>query len=233
MDYFTIENLVWAMFLALLAAIVYTWLMQKSLSELAEKIISNNADSEENALTLENLGYKKGVYSFLAGFYAKNGNYISKAIEKVEEKTENCDSELLFSVKLPVKYYIPKENINKRLEKHIKDRMSFSKLALVIVMLLVIALAASTVIDFLGRYASGVPDKFENNPVGVTDDGNTLLEEQEQANKQEELEKKKQEELEKLEEQAKKELEDAKKAETEQGTAEAADNSIKEFDTAE
>ena len=35
MEYFTIETLVWAMFLAVLAAIVYSWLMQKSLSELA------------------------------------------------------------------------------------------------------------------------------------------------------------------------------------------------------
>lgn len=213
MEYFTIENLVWALFLAVLAAIVYSWLMQRSLSELAGRILDAKADSRENALTLDELGYKKGVKAFLAGFFAKNGNYIAKAIVKVEEEASEKDSELLFNTKAPVKYCIPEENNNKRLAKHINDSMSLPKLIAVIVMLIVIAVAAGTVIDLLGKYASNLTEYDGNNPVGVTDDETTLLEEQEQANKEEELEKKKQEELERLEEQAKKELEEAMKAE--------------------
>ncbi|MBQ8758682.1 MAG: hypothetical protein IJZ20_03220 [Clostridia bacterium] len=217
MEYFTIENLVWAMFLAILAAIVYSWLMQKSLSELAEKLILKKADSEENALTLQALGYKKGLYAFLTEFFAKNGNYISKAIVKLGgEKTESGDSELLFSVKTPVKYYIPEENNDKRLAKHIKDRMSFAKLVAVIVMLVIIALAASTVIDLLGRYASTLTENGGGNAIGITEDDPTLLEEQAEANREEELAKKKEEELKKIEEQARKELEEAMNAESEQ-----------------
>ena len=224
MEYFTIETLVWAMFLAVLAAIVYSWLMQKSLSELAGKILEKKADSAENSLTLEELGYKKGTAALLAGFFAKNGNYISKAIVKVEAENYINDSELLFNEKAPVKYYIPEENNNKRLAKHINDSMSLPKLIAVIVMLIIIAVAASTVIDMLGRYASTVPDEFKNNPIGVTEEDTTLLEEQEQANMEAELEKKKKEELEKLEEQAKKELEEAKRAEEAQSDGNAVNN---------
>ena len=212
MEYFTVENLVWALFFAILAAILCSCFMQKCLSELAKKLIEKKHDNEDNAATLESLGYKKGIYSAVTAWFAENGNYISKAIVKVKKAESQADSELLFSKKEPVKYYIPEENNNKRLEKHINDSISLPKLAVLIAILVAIAFAASTVIDMLNNYAATLTEYGNDKVIGVTEDETTLLEEQEQANKAEELEQKEKEELEKIEEQARKELEEAQNA---------------------
>ena len=227
MEYFTVETLVWALFFAILAAIVYTYFMQKSLSALALKLIEKNSNSEESALTLEQLGYGKGFKAMLTAFFAENGNYISKAIVKIKAEAKPSDNELLFVEKEPIKYYIPDEKADKRLEKHMGDSISLPKLFILIALLVAMALAATSIINMLQNYASKLTELGPDKAIGVTEQDKTLLEEQAEANRAEELAKKEEEELKKIEEQAKKELEEAKaQTENEQSSEIATDDSM-------
>lgn len=212
MDYFTTDHLIIVLFFAVLAAIIYTFFMQRSLSALASRILDKKADSEENALTLEELGYKGTVSALLAGFFAENGNSISAAIVKIKKDTENTDTELLFESKEAVRYYIPEDKNDERLQKHIKDKLSFSKLVIIIVLLAAMAFAAGKVIDLLTDYAGTLSDGGEK-IYGAEKDETTLLEEQAEANRKEEEQKKEEQELEQIKQEANAELEEAEKAE--------------------
>lgn len=223
MEYLTIDLVVWAVFCAIFAAIIYTFFMQRCLSKLAKKILEKKVFAEDTALSLEELGYKNSLEMTATKFFAKNGNYLSKVIKRVEpENDESLKSgdtdQVLFGKKTQTLYYVPEESIDKKFDKFVKDKMSVPKLFAVIAVVVVMALVASTVIDMLTKYASRLADFGNNNAIGVTEDGTTLLEEQAEANKQEELEEKKAEALEEIEEQKRKELEEAMKAQN-QGEA--------------
>lgn len=211
MEFFTVDALVWTLFAAILGAILYSYCMQKFLSEFAKQIIKSGANSKDCAKTLAELGYTKGFQTALTGFFAENGNYISKAIKKVKSESAKKDSELLFQEKDAVKYYIPDENNDSRLKKHIDDQMSLPALVCLVAILVVIAIVATTVIGFLNRYAENSLSN-DDKAYGVEKEETSLLEEQAQANKEDELAKKKKEELEKIEQQAKNELEEALKS---------------------
>ena len=210
MEFFTVESLVWTLFAAILAAILYSYFMQNVLSDLAKRITASRADSETTAKTLAELGYTGALKMFFAGFFAENGNYISKAIKKIKSEKSNKDSELLFEKKETVKYYIPDENSNERLKKHINDGISLRMLICLIAVLVAIALVSTTVIGWLQKYtANALPG--DDKAYGVEKETDGLLDEQAEANRKEELEKKKKEELERIEQQAKEELEEALK----------------------
>lgn len=232
MEYFTTDHLIIVLFFAVLAAIIYTFFMQRSLSDLASRLLDKKADSEENALTLTELGYKGAVSALLAGFFAENGNSISAAIVKVKKEAENADTELLFEKKEAVRYYIPEDKNDERLQKHIKDKLSFSKLVIIIVLLAAIAFAAGKVIDLLTDYAGTLSDGTEK-VYGVEKDETTLLEEQAEANRKEEEQKKEEEALEQIKQEANAELEAAEKAEqSEAQQQEALDEEASESEAA-
>ena len=211
MEFFTLESLVWTLFAAILAAILYSYCMQRILSEFAKRIMKSGANSETTAKTLAELGYTGGLKTFFTYFFAENGNYISKAVKKVKSECAKKDSELLFEEKAEVKYYIPDENNNARLKKHINDGISLPLLVCLIVVLVVIALVSTTVIGWLQKYTvSSLSD--DDIAYGVEKEADSLLGEQAKANKEDELEKKKLEELERIEQQAKEELEEALKS---------------------
>ena len=211
MEFFTVESLVWTLFAAILATILYSYSMQRVLSDLARKIIESGANSEENAKTLAELGYTNGLKTILAAFFAENGNYISKAVKKVRAGKAKKDSELLFEEKAVIKYYIPDEHNDSRLKKHINDGVSLPVLACLVAILVVIAISATTVIGWLNKYSANSLSK-DDKAYGVEKEEDSLLEEQARANKEDELAKKKQEELERIEQQAKNELEEALKS---------------------
>lgn len=211
MKEFTVEYMVWTLFFAIIAAILYVFVMQRCQSSLAGKLIEKGADKEQNAKTLIELGYKSAFVMALAEFFAKNGSHIAKSIVTVREG-EDKENELLFEKNNKVKYYIPKEKIDKKLEKHIKDKMSLGKLVLVILLLCGLATIGSTVIDLLSNYASSLGNSG-NKIIGVETERDSLLEEQEKATAEEERKKKEEEELAKIEQQAKEEMEAAIEAE--------------------
>ncbi len=211
MELFTVESLVWTLFAAILAAILYSYCMQNVLSDLAKRIMRSGAGSESTAKTLAELGYKGGFTTILTGFFAENGNYISKAVKKVKSGNIKKDSDLLFEEKAAVKYYIPEENNNYRLKKHIDDGISLPVLVCLVAVLVAIALVSTTVIGWLKNYTvNSLPN--DDKAYGVEKEADTLLDEQAKANKEEELANKKQEELERIEQQAKEELEEALKS---------------------
>lgn len=208
---FTVEYMVWTLFFAVLAAIVYVFIMQRCQSTLAERLIEKDACGEDSAKTLCELGYKSAFAAAFAAFFAKNGSHIAKSIVEVKDSYKS-ESELLFEKKDEIKYYIPKEKIDKKLEKHIKDKMSFGKLIIVILLLCGLAAIGSTVIGWLTNYASSLKDS-EEKAIGVETERDTLLEEQQKATAEEERKKKEEEELAKIEQQAKEEMEAALEAE--------------------
>ena len=186
---FTTENLVWAFFVAVVVAILYVFVMQHIMSGFARRLMKNGANSKECAMTLYELGYKNVFVSKLAGFFAKGGFAISRAIMKVESETENKDvfNDLLFEKKNPVKYYLPEENITKSVNKAINDKTPVTKLAILLVLLLIVACVATSIIEFLKNSAYGLVDgNSSDEPFGVQKEEDTLLENQEGLNRIEE-----------------------------------------------
>ena len=203
------QNLVWALFLAVSVAIIYLYFMQRALSGLANRITENGCQDTESAKSLKELGYKNSLIMAAVSFFAENGTVVARAIKK--SACEEKQSELLFEKKQPVKYYMPPEERNQRFEKHINDKLSAAKVIIILALVAAIALASSAVIDFLSEYAGNVLGKNENTVVGTKKEYESLLEQQEQLNKQKEEETKKQEALERLEELSKEQAEQARK----------------------
>lgn len=181
----TTENLVWTFFVAVLVAIMYVFVMQNVMSEFAKRLIQKGANSKENAKTLTELGYKNIFYVKIVGFFAKGGAVISRSVEKLnlEEVSNDITKDLLFIKKKPVLYYIPEENLTKRVRKAMNDKIPIAKLALLVVILIVVALLATSIIDFLKNSAYGLIDADAGNPSGIGKQENTLLENQEELNR--------------------------------------------------
>lgn len=188
---FTTENLVWAFFVAVVVAIMYVFVMQHVMSGFAKRLMQKGANSKENAMTLYELGYKDVFATKLAGFFAKGGSVISRAIIKVDTESENKDvfNDLLFQKKNPVKYYLPEENVTKSVNKAINDKTPITKLVLLLVLLLIVAFVATGIIEFLKNSAYGLIDgNSTDEPFGVQKEEDTLLENQEGLNRIEEEE---------------------------------------------
>ena len=209
MEYFTIENLVWVLFLAVSVAIVYLYFMQRALSGLTNRITENGCQDTDSAMSLKELGYKSPLIMAAVSFFAENGTVVAREIKKCA--CEEKQSELLFEKKQPARYYMPPKERNPRFEKHINDKLSAAKVIIILVLVAAIALASSAVIDFLSEYAGNVLGKNENTVVGTKKEDESLLEQQEHMNQQEEEEAKKQEALERLEELSKEQAEQARK----------------------
>jgi hypothetical protein len=185
----TTETLVWAFFFAIIAAVVYAFAMQNFLSGLALKLTRTETDSEEKAKTLEQLGYKP-FSAMLTAHFASSATTVARAIVKIGgEKSEKTDRELLFKEKVPVKYYLPEENITKNVKKHLNEKTSVVKLVVLLVILLFVAYIANGVISFLGNYAYGLIDREENVPIGIPGESHTSqLDKEEQDSVQEQPE---------------------------------------------
>lgn len=178
------EIIVWAMFSAVMIAVVYAYLMQMYVSKLAGKLIENKKNSKEEAVSLDELGYKSKFSKALTEFFVSGGWTLSKAIVKVGgEKVSGTDPDLLFVKKSEVKYYIPEENITKKTNKHINEKTSLVKLIALLVILTFVACFASRIIDFLGNYAYGLVNGDKKGAIGVEKEDDSLLAEQEELNK--------------------------------------------------
>ena len=189
----TIELIVWSLFAAITVAVLYAFFMQKSVSGLAKKLIDSSALSKDCAKTLSELGYKDGIASKVTAFFAAGGSYLARCIVKVGRNDKNDkntgESDLLFVKKEPLKYYIPEEKVDKVFNKHLNDKMSPKYLILSIAVLLILALVAGTVINFLMSTASNAFSGIGNAPVGTESESDSLLDEQEKLTEEEETAK--------------------------------------------
>ena len=184
----TIEAFVWAVFFAILAAIVYTFLVQTVLSRLVKRLSNAGADTPEIAKTLKQLGYRNAALMALVRVLANGGSPLARALVKYapQEKTDPADKELLFAEKPEVSYFLPAENRTKSFEKHYAERVPLVKMAGLIVLLTAAAFAASGVVRFLGNWAGDlISSDSKKEPYGTTERDDSLLNEQEQLNREE------------------------------------------------
>lgn len=175
----TTELLVSAVFAAIVIAVLYAFVLEKSLAGLVKRIDKAEAYTEDDAKSLRELGYKSDFLRFFAGFFANGGSAIARAVVKLDTEKTKDDDELLFAEKKETRYFLPEENRTKRFEKHLQEKTPFWKITLLIVALAVLAYAASTVIRLLSSMANALVSGNEKNPVGVERDESSLLEEQE------------------------------------------------------
>ena len=160
MNEFTTQTIVWAIFCAVTVGAVYAFVMQKTLNGFAKRLMKNCAYDKQSAQTLEQLGYKSGAVKGAVRFFASGGSRIARAIEKIGSDSENAENdadsaaekykdELLFTSKSEFLYYLPEDRIDKNFKKHVEQQLSVPKLAGLLCVLLVFAISATFVIDFL------------------------------------------------------------------------------------
>ena len=182
----TVQNIqsltafVWMIFFAVLAAAVYTFLVQSLLSRFVRRLFDAGADSPENAKTLAQLGYREGLCSLLVRTFAGGGSPLARAVVKqAPDKQEKTGDELLFAEKSEISYYFPAENRTKSFEKHYSERVPLVKMAGLFVLLAVAAFAATGVIRFLGNWASNVVSSdSKKDAYGTVERDDSLLDEQ-------------------------------------------------------
>lgn len=190
----TVQNIqsltafVWMIFFAVLAAAVYTFLVQSLLSRFVRRLLDAGADSPENAKTLAQLGYRDGLCRSLVRTFAGGGSPLARAVAKqVPDKQEKMGDELLFAEKPEISYYFPAENRTKSFEKHYNERVPLVKMAGLFVLLAVAAFAATGVIRFLGNWASNVVSSdSKKDAYGTVERDDSLLDEQDKLNREEE-----------------------------------------------
>lgn len=190
MDLFTVETVVWAIFFAILAAVVYTEAMQRAVCGLARRLKKAGAVSPDAACTLDELGYRNMLGKALVRYFAAGGSPIARAIVKLtpepeKSKTRQGESELLFTEKASLSYYLPPENENKSVLKHLNEKTPLAKTLALLAILLVMAFAATWVIRFLGNWTADLVDGDRSGAIGVEDKNPSLLEEQEDMNRKE------------------------------------------------
>ena len=197
MNEVTTQTIVWAIFCAITVGAVYAFIMQKALNGLAKRLIKNCSYDKQTAKTLEELGYKSKVVKGAVRFFASGGSRVARTIESFASVSENSDSEagttdskykgeLLFTSKSEYSYYLPEDRIDKNFRKHVEQPLGIPKLAGLLCILLVFAISATFVIDFLAGWAGDiVTNDGSSGAYGVEGNDKDLLEEQEQLNQDE------------------------------------------------
>ncbi|MGN1121595.1 MAG: hypothetical protein ACI4RV_04440 [Eubacteriales bacterium] len=181
----TLEAFVWIIFFAIVAAVVYTFFMQRSVNGLAARLMDCSADCPERAKTLQQLGYRRAAVRSAVAFFARGGSPVARAIVKSAPSPQNAaQSELLFRQKPTVTYYIPEENQTKTFRKHASEQMPVLRLCGVLLLLCAAAFLGARVIRFLGDWATGMVTSESNRVVGTEDTEPSLLDEQEQLNQE-------------------------------------------------
>ncbi|MBR5528277.1 MAG: hypothetical protein IKV97_04675 [Clostridia bacterium] len=114
-DQSTLATFVWVVFLGVCFGAFYAYYHRRLLGDILRTFIAYGADSEQNALTLANIGYGEGIKHTFAKFALRRSSVLRKTIHTVyEEKAPvKKDPDELFAKapKLPCeqRYYIPEE----------------------------------------------------------------------------------------------------------------------------
>lgn len=192
----TVKMLVWILYAAVAAAVLYTYVMQKMLVKLVKRLIAHGAESPETACTLEQLDFTNPLTQGLLAHFAASGSTLSRSVVRTEraaptanEKTGGTqvdEAELLFREKTTYAYYLPPEGRTKSFEKHLGSGQSPFAIAGLLIALFLVATVASGVISFLGNWASGLVERDSTPGVyGTANTEESLLEEQEKLNEEE------------------------------------------------
>ncbi len=178
-DQKTIITIIFVVFAGICYGTFYAYYHRRLVGDLIRAILCKNALKEESAVTLEDVGYSKGIKRIFADFALKKGSAARKYVCTVyEEKApvKKHDDELFVKSSKPdneQKYYIPED---KRLTVEFKYNgkgMSLVSVFIAIAVLFAAALVAVSILPWvlananrLGGTGSG--ELVENDEVSQT-----------------------------------------------------------------
>ena len=113
----TITPIVWVVFAGVCCAAFYAFYQKRIVGDLLRALIAAGADCAENAKTLYEIGYGKGVRAALSRRVLKKGSVLRKSVEARGDETPKAETkhhpDELFVKKTidpNIRYYIPEEN---------------------------------------------------------------------------------------------------------------------------
>ncbi len=113
----TITPIVWVVFAGVCCAAFYAFYQKRIVGDLLRALIAAGADCAENAKTLSEIGYGKGVRAALSRRVLKKGSVLRKSVEARGDETPTAETkhhpDELFvkkTVDPNIRYYIPEEN---------------------------------------------------------------------------------------------------------------------------
>lgn len=112
----TITPIVWVVFAGVCCAAFYAFYQKRIVGDLLRALIAAGADCAENAKTLSEIGYGKGVRAALSRRVLKKGSVLRKSVEALGDETPKAETkhhpDELFVKKTidpNIRYYIPEE----------------------------------------------------------------------------------------------------------------------------
>lgn len=113
----TITPIVWVVFAGVCCAAFYAFYQKRIVGDLLRALIAAGADCAENAKTLSEIGYGKGVRAAFSRRVLKKGSVLRKSVEARGDETPTAETkhhpDELFVKKTidpNIRYYIPEEN---------------------------------------------------------------------------------------------------------------------------
>lgn len=113
----TITPIVWVVFAGVCCAAFYAFYQKRIVGDLLRALIAAGADCAENAKTLSEIGYGKGVRAAFSRRVLKKGSVLRKSVEARGDETPTAETkhhpDELFvkkTVDPNIRYYIPEEN---------------------------------------------------------------------------------------------------------------------------
>jgi hypothetical protein len=165
-DQKTITTIIFIVFAGVCYGAFYAYYHRRLAGDLLRAILSKNALSEESAVTLDEIGYKKGIKGLFARFVLKKGSAARKVVCAVyEEKApEKKHEDELFvgraKSEKEQKYYIPED---KRMTVEVKYDGRGISLPAVFITVAVFFAACLIAVSVLPSILSGTAKLLGNN----------------------------------------------------------------------
>lgn len=113
----TITPIVWVVFAGVCCAAFYAFYQKRIVGDLLRALIAAGADCAENAKTLSEIGYGKGVRAAFSRRVLKKGSVLRKSVEARGDETPKAETkhhpDELFvkkTINPNIRYYISEEN---------------------------------------------------------------------------------------------------------------------------
>ena len=152
MNYDTLKTLVWVVFFGVTFGSFYAYYQRSLLGNILRALIAHEAQDEESAKTLDEIGYGKGVKNTFAKFALRKGAGLRKTVCAVyeEKAAEKKHPDQLFA-KTPKseneqKYYVPEE---KRIVAEVRYDGEGTNLKTLIIAIAALLAATILIVSFL------------------------------------------------------------------------------------
>ncbi len=191
-----IYAIIWAAVIGIAFAVVYTNISRTAISKFINILIDKNADSENAALTLSNMGLNS-IFSIIIQRTVKSNNGLKRVIQSSRITTNAPTDEaelLLYGNKKQFKYWLKNDADTDELRKKYSYKpISFFKLIVMLVCVILTAVIMTKAAELFDGYLSSMSLSHEENKVQDedTEDKNDLLDDEivdSTENKQSEIE---------------------------------------------